>query len=51
MKHAKLRRAAAGPAYPNAASRGYYFRKLVDVLTAIASGIGFLAVLLFLFLL
>lgn len=51
MKHTKLRRAVPCPAYPNAASRGYYFRKLVDVVTAIVSGIGFLAVLIFLFLL
>lgn len=51
MKHTKLRRVSSCPAYPNAASRGYYFQKLVDVVTAIVSGMGFLAVLIFLFLL
>ena len=51
MKLTKLRRSTPCPAYPNASSRSYYFRKLVDVVTAIASGMGFLAVMIFFFLL
>ena len=39
------------PLYPNAASPRYFLGKLVDILTAVVSGIGFLAVLFFLFLL
>lgn len=51
MKQAKSSRKHACPAYPNAAGRGYYLRKLVDAVTAVVSGIGFAAVLIFFFLL
>ena len=36
------------PAYPNAASSSYYFRKALDVVTAIVSGMGLLAAIVFL---
>lgn len=54
MKQRKIRRAHpvnVYPLYPNAASPQYFLGKLVDILTAAASGIGFLAVLIFQFLL
>lgn len=51
MKHTKLTRVQTCPAYPNAASRRYYLRKLVDAVTAIVSAFGFVAVLIFFFLL
>ena len=51
MKHRKSSHLHVCPAYPNAASREYYVRKLVDAVTAIISGIGILAVLIFFFLL
>ena len=54
MKQSKSRRVhpvSVCPLYPNAASPQYFLGKLVDILTAAASGIGFLAVLIFLFLL
>lgn len=28
------------PAYPNAASNSYFFRKILDITTAVVSGIG-----------
>lgn len=51
MKRQKTSHLRVCPAYPNAAGRGYYFRKLIDVITAIVSGIGFVAVMLFFLLL
>lgn len=36
------------PAYPNAAGRDYYIRRLLDVATAIASGLGLFASIVFL---
>ena len=39
------------PMYPNAASPRYYAQKALNIITAIASGTGFLTVLLFVFLL
>lgn len=39
------------PAYPNAADRRYYLRKLVDVLLGIAILAGVISALVFLFLL
>jgi len=39
------------PSYPNAANPRYFLNKTLDALTAIASGMGFLTVLLFIFLL
>jgi len=39
------------PLYPNAASRGYFIGKLLNAVTAAASCVGFLTVLLFFFLL
>lgn len=36
------------PAYPNAAGSGYYLRKALDIATAIVSGFGLLAALVFL---
>lgn len=39
------------PAYPNAADRRYYMRKLLDGLLAIATTIGMVVTLLFLLML
>lgn len=36
------------PEYPNAADNSYYAQKLLDITTAIASGIGLIFSLLFL---
>ena len=36
------------PAYPNAASSSYYLHKALDVVTAIVSGMGLLAAIVFL---
>lgn len=36
------------PAYPNGASRSYYLHKMLDIATAIISGMGLLAALVFL---
>lgn len=36
------------PAYPNAAGRDYYIRKLLDIAAAIVSGMGLLASIVFL---
>ena len=36
------------PAYPNAAGSSYYLPKALDIATAIASGLGLLAALVFL---
>ncbi len=48
MKKTKKRiRVIEYPAYPNAASRAYYRGKLLDVITAIVSGMGLLTVFLF----
>jgi len=35
------------PAYPNAAGREYYIRKLLDIATAIVSGMGLMASIVF----
>ncbi len=43
MKRTKKHAQRYCPAYPNAASPEYYKAKLLDVLTAIASGMGFIA--------
>lgn len=51
MKKEKLRRLSNAPAYPNAASNRYYLAKLLDVVAAIASGLGFLVVFAFFLLL
>lgn len=51
MKHTKSRRPIQAPAYPNAAGRSYFLHKLVDAVTAVISAMGFLTVLIFLFLL
>ena len=34
------------PAYPNAASTGYFARKLLDIVTAVVSGMGFITAML-----
>lgn len=36
------------PAYPNAAGRDYYIRKALDIVTAILSGMGLFASIVFL---
>lgn len=36
------------PAYPNAAGKDYYIRKLLDIATAIVSGMGLMASIVFL---
>ena len=36
------------PRYPNAASSSYVTRKILDVITAIASGIGLITAMVFL---
>lgn len=36
------------PAYPNAAGKDYYVRKLLDIATAIVSGMGLMASIVFL---
>lgn len=51
MKKEKLRLLSNEPAYPNAASRRYFLGKLVDIVAATASGLGFLVVIVFFFLL
>ena len=39
------------PLYPGAANKNYFINKAVNTVTAVASGMGFLAVVLFIFLL
>ena len=51
MKHRKNTRTIDVPEYPGAASRRYFIGKLLETCTAIASGMGFLTVLLFFLLL
>lgn len=36
------------PAYPNAADASYFREKLLDIFTAVISGVGFVAAMLFL---
>lgn len=36
------------PAYPNAAGRDYYIQKLLDIATAIISGLGLMVSIVFL---
>ena len=36
------------PRYPNAADREYYVRKVIDIVTAVVSGLGLVSVMLFL---
>lgn len=53
MKTAKKRRKSSiriyrhYPAYPNAADTSYFTGKLLDILTAVVSGIGFVVAMLF----
>lgn len=51
MKHYKKRSVHIQPLYPNGASSRYYLERIINTVTAIASGLGFLTVLLFFFLL
>ena len=48
MKRQKTSYLRVCPAYPNAASSRYYFHKTLDVMTAILSGMGLLAAIVFL---
>lgn len=53
MKHKKRTRNLSvyrprEPLYPNAADTGYFTRKLLDILTAVVSGIGFTTAMVFL---
>jgi len=53
MKHKKnyshLRIVKSGePIYPNAADHSYFARKALDVMTALASGVGLFSAMIFL---
>lgn len=47
IHHAKRRRTVC-PAYPNAAGKEYYIRRLLDIAAAVVSGMGLLASIVFL---
>lgn len=52
MKAATASRSlSSAPAYPNAADRRYYLRRLLDGLLAVATAVGAVTVLIFLMLL
>lgn len=52
MKTATIRRpVTTAPAYPNAASRRYFLRKLIDGALAVATAVGAITALIFLILL
>lgn len=47
-RRSSLRVYRRAPAYPNAADANYFREKLLDVFTAVISGVGFVAAMLFL---
>lgn len=51
MKHRNHKTAINRPAYPGAANQQYFVNKAIETLTAIASGMGFITVMLFFLLL
>lgn len=51
MKHVKHSAAQKRPAYPGGASQQYFINKVLETATAIASGMGFLTVMIFFLLL
>lgn len=51
MKQKKINRVRSHPAFPGAASQSYFIGKMLNTVTAVASGMGCLTVLLFFLLL